>query len=93
MKHFTPEQKHEILLEYSAYSPTHSFSALAARHAVAGGGRTIQNWFRQWNHAAASLQRKTGSGKSPTLTPTEVQRHIAAPIRRSNRTAQQVTYR
>ena len=85
MKQFTPEQKHEILLEYSPRSTTHSFTALAHRHAVAGGGRTIQNWFARWDHTPASLQHAKGAGRPRGLTPEEVQRHIITPIRRKNR--------
>lgn len=92
MKHFTPGQKHEILLEYSPRTISHNFAALARRHAVPGGGRTIQNWFARWDGTAASLRRKVGTGKQPVLTPTEVQRHIIAPVRRSNRCARQVRY-
>lgn len=92
MKQFTPEQKHEILLEYQSHSTTHSFPALAARHAVPGGARTIQRWHARWDHTIASLQRKPVPGRPHVLTPTEVQRHIAAPIRRLNRSARRVRY-
>src|SRR5665648_32562 len=80
MKQFTPEQKHEILLEYSPRSTTHSLVALAQGHAVKGGRRTIENWLARWDGSAASLQRKQVSGRPRSLTPEEVQRHITAPI-------------
>jgi transposase len=92
MKQFTPEQKHEILLEYSPRSTTHNFAALARRHAVAGGGRTVQNWFARWDGSAASLQRKQVSGRPRSLTPEEVRRDIIAPIRRKNRAHQPILY-
>jgi transposase len=92
MKQFTPEQKHEILLEYSPRTPTHNFAALAHRHAVAGGGRTIQNWFARWNRTPASLQHAKGAGRPRSLTAEEVQRHIITPIRRKNREHQPVHY-
>jgi transposase len=92
MKQFTPEQKHEILLEYQPRSSTHSFPALARRHAVAGGERTIKNWFAQWKHTIASLQHKRGAGRPRILTHAEVQRYIATPIRRKNRLHQPVHY-
>jgi hypothetical protein len=92
MKQFTPEQKHEILLDYSPRSTTHNFVALASRHAVAGGGRTIQNWFARWDGTAASLQRKRVSGRPRSLTAEEVQRHIVAPIRRKNRAHVPILY-
>jgi transposase len=92
MKQFTPEQKHEILLEYSPRSTTHNFAALAHRHAVAGGGRTIRNWFARWDGSVASLQHAKGAGRPRSLTAEEVQRHIIAPIRRKNRAHQPILY-
>ena len=92
MKHFTPEQKHEILMEYQPYSGTHSFSSLALRHGVHGGERTVQNWYKRWDRTVGSLQQSKGAGRPNILTPTEVQHNIQQPIRRSNRLAQQVKY-
>jgi len=92
MKQFTPEQKHEILLEYSPRSSTHSLVALARRHAVKGGRRTLENWLERWDGTAASLQRRPVSGRPRSLTVEEVQRHIVTPIRRKNRTHQPVHY-
>jgi transposase len=92
MKHFTPEQKHEILLEYSPRSPAHNAAALARRHAVAGGGRTIRNWLARWDGSAASLQHLKGAGRPRSLTAEEVQRHIPTPIRRKNRAHVSVHY-
>jgi transposase len=92
MTHFTPEQKHEILVEYQPRSTTHSFSALAARHAVGGGGRTVRNWFTRWDGTPASLQHKKGAGRPSILTHLEVQRHIATPVRKKNRAGERVTY-
>lgn len=93
MKQFTAEQKHEILLEYQPHSTTHSFAALAARHSVPGGKSTVKRWHDRWNHTAASLQRKPVTGRPRVLTQTEVQRYIAAPIRRLNRSFRPARYR
>src|ERR1700741_401282 len=90
MKHFTPEQKHEILIEYQRYSRTHSFSSFALRHSVHGGERTVRNWYQRWDGTVASLQQRKGAGRPNILTPTEAQHNIQKPIRRSNRLAQQV---
>ena len=76
MKHFTPEQKHEILIEYQPYSRTHSFASLALRHGVHGGGRTVQNWYQRWDGTVGSLQQREGAGRPNILTPTEVQHNI-----------------
>jgi transposase len=92
MKDFTPEQKHEILMEYQPYSRTHSFAALASRHDVNGGGRTVQNWYKRWEGIIASLQHRTGAGRPRILTPEEVEHNIEQPIREANRRAQQVRY-
>jgi transposase len=92
MKDFTPEQKHEILMEYRPYSRTHSFAALASRHDVHGGRRTIQNWYKQWSGIIASLQHREGAGRPRILTPEEVKHNIEQPIREANRRAQQIRY-
>lgn len=91
MKQFTPEQKHEILLEYQPFSSTHSFSALALRHNVSGGMSTVKKWFDQWNGTIISLQRKKGGGRPRILTPTQVKRHIQPRIRSKNRSHTPVT--
>jgi transposase len=92
MKHFPPEQKHSILLEYIPRSTTHSFAALAARHGVAGGGNTVQIWHQRWDGTAASLQRKEGGGRPRALNSREVQQHIRTPILRANRAHKVVHY-
>jgi transposase len=92
MKQFTPEQKHEILLDYTPHSASHSFAALAARHAVAGGRDVVRRWHDRWDGTAVSLQHKAVSGRPHALTLTEVTRHIVPPIRRANRAARSVRY-
>jgi transposase len=92
MKQFTPEQKHSILLEYVPLSATHSFAALAVRHGVAGGRRTIENWYQRWDRTAASLQRKEGGGRPRVLNSREVQQHVRTPILRANRKHKAVHY-
>jgi hypothetical protein len=92
MKHFTPEQKHEILLEYTAYSPTHNFSALALRHSVHGGAQVVRCWYQRWNGTIASLQEKKKSGRPSILNGQEIFRHITTPIRRANRSGRIIRY-
>jgi hypothetical protein len=92
MRHFTPEQKHEILLEYSPNSATHSFAQLAARHNVGGGGRTVQRWHSEWDGTVASLQRKEGSGRPRALSRAEVQQYVRGPILRANRAHRAIHY-
>jgi hypothetical protein len=59
---------------------------------VHGGGRTIQNWYKQWTGIISSLQHRQGAGRPRILTPEEVKHNIEQPIREANRRAQQVRY-
>jgi hypothetical protein len=92
MPHFSPETKHAILLEYTPRSPTHGWEALARRHAIQGGGRTLRNWHRRWDGTAASLQDKQRSGRPPALSRAQVSRHVRAPILAANRAHRAVHY-
>lgn len=92
MKHFTPQQKHEILLEYQPNSRAHSFAALAARHHVSGGKEVVRRWYHQWDHTVKSLNEKHRSGRPRILTKAEVQHHIAIPIRSNNRSHKPIHY-
>lgn len=92
MSHLTAEIKHHILLEYSPHSPTHSFAALAARHGVSGGARTLQRWHERWDHTPQSLKRREGSGKPRMLSRAQVNRHVRAPILAANRAHRVVHY-
>jgi len=92
MPHLSAEAKHHILLEYSPRSTTHSFEALARRHAIAGGKRTVLRWHARWNGTPQSLMRSAGSGKARILSRVEVSRHIRAPILAANRAHRAVHY-
>jgi hypothetical protein len=92
MSHLSAEAKHHILLEYAARDTTRSFAALARRHAVTGGARTVQRWHQRWDGTPASLQRKEGTGKAPILSSAEVSRHVRAPILAANRAHRPVHY-
>lgn len=61
-------------------------------HDVHASRRSVESWKTHWNGTIASLQRKNGSGRPAILTRTEVQRHIAAPIRKLNRSAKKAKY-
>ena len=90
--HFSADTKHHILLDYAAHDAARSFAALAARHAVAGGARTVQRWHCRWDRTPQSLERRSGSGKARTLTAAEVSRHIRAPILAANRAHRAISY-
>ena len=83
---------HHILLEYAAHDTTRSFAALATRHAIKGGWRTVQRWHSRWNGTALSLQRKAGTGKTPLLSRAEISRHVRAPILAANRAHRAISY-
>lgn len=92
MQPFTPELKHHILSQYQPYSRTNSFEALARRYAVQGGKATIQYWHARWNGSAASLERKTVSGRPRKLSSAQVQRHVVKKIETANKRSQAVHY-
>lgn len=92
MAHLNAEAKHHILLEYSPRSPTHSFAALAVRHAIRGGRQTVQQWHARWDGTAQSLERREGSGRPRTLSSRQVHQHLRAPILRANRAHKVVHY-
>lgn len=92
MKNFSPEAKHAILLEYVPRSIDHSFVALARRHGVLGGARTIRNWFARWNGTMQSLRPQPRPGRTPTLTPDEIEEHIHAPLLAANKVHRPIKY-
>jgi hypothetical protein len=92
MAQLSSQTKHHILLEYRPHSPTHSFSALAATHGVAGGKRTIMRWHKQWNGTAQSLEHRKGAGRPRVLSRVQVTRHVRTPILAANRSHRPIHY-
>lgn len=92
MKQFPPEQKHSILLEYEARRAGGSFAALAARHGVAGGARTVQRWHARWDHTPLSLQHSPMSGRPRKLSRAQVVQHVRPPLLRANRAFRKIRY-
>lgn len=92
MKQLSDETKHAILLEYQPHSPTHGFAALAARHSIAGGRKTVERWHSRWNGTPASLKHQSGAGRPHALSKAEVSRHVRAPILAANRAHRAVHY-
>jgi hypothetical protein len=92
MPHLDANTKHHILLEYSPHARDKSFAALALRHHVAGGARTVQRWHSRWDGTPQPLEERERSGRPRVLSKTEVTRHMTAPIRNSNRAARPVRY-
>jgi transposase len=92
MTYFTSQQKHNILIHLQSRRSDQSPDDIAALHDVAGGRRTLNNWKRRWNGSAASLERKTGSGRHRLLSTTQVNNLIRTPIKNKNRSHTAVNY-
>lgn len=92
MPHLNAEAKHAILLEYTPRSTTHGYTALARRHSVKGGARTIQRWHSRWDGTPHSLEHEPTPGRPRILTPAEVSRHVRATILAANRAHRAVSY-
>jgi hypothetical protein len=92
MSQLNSTTKHHILLEYTPYSRTHSFAALAAAHGVPGGKKTVERWYKQWDGTARSLERRPVSGRPRVLSRAEVSRHVRAPILAANRAHKPIHY-
>jgi hypothetical protein len=92
MSQLTPDFKHHILTQYLPSSHDNSFSALAARHDVKGGKRTIQRWYARWDGTSASLEHKQGAGRPHLLSSAEINDNIRTPIRNRNRAHRPVHY-
>jgi hypothetical protein len=52
----------------------------------------VRHWHDRWDGTPQSLQRRAGSGRPRVLSRVQVTRHVAAPIRNSNRAARVVRY-
>jgi transposase len=92
MSQLSADVKHTILLEYAAHEASRSFSALARRHGVKGGGRTVQRWHSRWNRTPDSLKHAPVPGRPRILTRAETSRHVRAPILAANRAHRAVSY-
>lgn len=92
MPHLSAEAKHHILLEYTPHSATHGFPALAARHGVQGGARTVQRWYERWNHTPQSLEEGKRAGRPRILSKAAINTHVRAPILAANRAHRAVHY-
>jgi transposase-like protein len=88
----TPQQKHSILVHCRSRRAGKSEVDVAAQHGVTVTRETISRWRRRWNGTSQSLQHKSGAGRPRTLTPSEVSRHVRAPILAANRAHKAVSY-
>jgi transposase len=92
MPRLSAEAKHHILLEYQPHSTSHSFAALARKHNIVGGERTVRRWHQRWNRSVASLQEKKRSGRPRLLSRAQVSRYVRAPILAANRAHRAIHY-
>jgi transposase len=92
MKLSPPEWKHFILTQYRSHCRGSGFDALAQRYGIAGGGRTVKDWYDRWDETPNSLKRKSGAGRPKLLSEEEVTQLITTPIRKKNRQSQPVHY-
>jgi transposase len=92
MKHPTPEQKHSILTHDTSRHKGETLQQILALHAVTASRKTVAEWQKRWDGTLASLQPQHITGRPHVLNRAEVQRYIATPIRRANRSAKPVRY-
>src|SRR6266850_2541526 len=93
MKLSPPELKQFILSQYQRNRRGLGFHALAQRDGIAGGGRTVKDWYDRWDGTPESLRKKPGAGRPRLLNEEEVQQYITTPIRKKNRKSHPIRYR
>lgn len=92
MKQLTAQQKHDILIHCESRRADQTECDVAALHGATVDRATIWRWRSRWDRTPHSLERRAGSGATPTLTPAEVSRHVRAPILAANRAHRAVSY-
>jgi hypothetical protein len=92
MKQLTAQQKHDILVHIRERREGQRPADIAALHGVTIGRTTLWEWQQQWDSTPQSLEHKRGGGRPRALSKAQVTRHVAAPIRNSNRAGRAVRY-
>lgn len=92
MSQLSARQKHDILVHCAAARGSENEVDVARLHGAIVSRETIWRWRQRWNGTPESLERHEGSGTRPILTPSEVSRHIRAPILAANRAHRAVSY-
>jgi hypothetical protein len=92
MKQLTPEVKHSILTHYTSPLNRDALPTILSLHDVSATRQSVEYWRKQWNGTIDSLRHKEGAGRPRVLSEAQVRRHIAAPIRNSNRTGRPIHY-
>jgi hypothetical protein len=92
MSQLTPQQKHDILTQYTSRQRGETLAHILSANKVSASRRTVELWRQRWDGTAASLQHKRGAGRPRILTHAQVMRHIAPRIRAKNRSHAPVVY-
>jgi hypothetical protein len=93
MVRHSPDFKHHVLTQYSRNTRGRGFLALAQRHEIRGGPRTVRSWYDRWDGTPLSLTRRPIPGRPRALTRAQAYQYITAPIRRRNRQHLPIHYR
>jgi transposase len=92
MPHLTAQHKHDILIHCESRRADQTEADVAALHGAAVTRETIWRWRRRWNRTPQSLGHASVSGRPRILTPSEVSRHVRAPILAANRAHRAMSY-
>jgi transposase-like protein len=77
---YTPEFKQRVVKEYRAGESGSGAKALAGRHSIRGGHRTVMQWVRRYNGKRSSLAKRTKPNRERILTHYEAARFIRNPM-------------
>lgn len=92
MKQLTAQQKHDILVHCESRRPGESEVDVARLHGTTISARTIARWRKRWDRTPSSLEHAPVSGRPHILTPSEISRHVRAPILAANRAHRAISY-
>jgi hypothetical protein len=92
MPQLSAQRKHDILLRCESRRADQSDVDVAGLCGVTASRQTIWRWRSRWNHTPQSLEHAPVLGRPRTLTPSEVSRHVRAPILAANRAHRAISY-
>jgi transposase len=70
------DKKQQILEEYQPGVRGKGFLALAKRHSIESGPKTIRNWYQKWDGTKESLEKESGGDRRSILSDKEKKTHI-----------------
>jgi transposase len=92
MMQLSAQQKHDILVHCEHRQQGETEVDVAAQHGASVSRETIWRWRRRWDRTPQSLEHAPTSGRPRILTPSQVSRHVRAPILAANRRHEAVSY-